>query len=279
LDAHVNSRVNPHLVTSAQVGAITGIRVGGTTIANPGGAVNLAAGTNVILSVEAPTHTVTISATGGASDMSSGVLVFHPKAGEQEMVSDLIETGLGSGPVCVTLGIEQGVDEPIFIGPFETFESFKYPSAILGAQVLPSKGSFVGAVRFTDATNIPETLRVRWWACKPAKDMGPWNETEKVIDKVSDKIREKISDKVIDKINDLPPVKPIDVKLTDKAMDKAVENIITPRNKPVATDAKGAPNGRAFIRPEERPPTEGAPLEKTAPGKKGGKPGKGGKKI
>ena len=234
---------NKHISNAMAQGwdrSITGIQVdGGAVLENPGATVNIAAGVNVTLAADVATHTVTITAGGGAP-ISTGVLIFHPNAEQQEMISDPIDSGLGAGPICVTLGLQQGQNEPIFVGPFEVFESFNFPQVLLGAQVNPSNGRFRAAVRFSGTSDIG-TLQVRWWAYRPTVDMGTWTEKEKEKDKDKEKdfekIEEKVADKGLDKVSDKTFEK---IKETDKAAEKTFETKVTDKVAEVKAEDKVA---------------------------------------
>ena len=104
--------------------------------------------------------------------IATGIVVFveFPEMPGQIAFSGLIDPRLGPGPICVLLGIEQGQNEPIFIGSFEVFIEFKAPQVLLGAMVDPRSGQFRVGIRFPEGQR--GTFRVRWWAFKPSKDLG-----------------------------------------------------------------------------------------------------------
>ena len=60
---------------------------------------------------------------------------------QTEFVSGFIDTGLGPGPLQVVLGLEQGRNEPLFVGAFEVFDAFEYPAVFPGAEIRPQDGS------------------------------------------------------------------------------------------------------------------------------------------
>jgi hypothetical protein len=101
------------------------------------------------------------------------VVVFDLRQDDaNEFFSGLIDPRLGPGPLQVVLGLEQGRGEAIFSGAFESFEQLNYPQVFLGAEIEPRRGRFRVGIRVLNR-EIPFTqVRVRWWACLPAEDLG-----------------------------------------------------------------------------------------------------------
>ncbi len=109
----------------------------------------------------------------GGSPLVSGVVVFRIGSADQdEFVSGFLDPGLGRGQLQVILGLEQGRNEPVFIGPMDVFETFTYPSVLLGAEVRPSDGDFRIAIRIQNREQVGSNVRVRWWAMPIASDQG-----------------------------------------------------------------------------------------------------------
>ena len=77
---HVNDTNNPHMVTAAQVGAITSV----AGITNPGGGVDIVAGTGIAVSKDSTNKRVTITATG---DMAPAAHAETHRAGGSDPLS------------------------------------------------------------------------------------------------------------------------------------------------------------------------------------------------
>ncbi|MCP5306168.1 MAG: hypothetical protein H6953_12070 [Chromatiaceae bacterium] len=109
----------------------------------------------------------------GGNPIVTGVVVFAVSNTQQtEFVSGFIDTGLGPGPLQVVLGLEQGRNEPLFVGAFEVFDAFEYPAVFPGAEIRPQDGSLRIAIRIQNPELVGSSVRVRWWATQPAADAG-----------------------------------------------------------------------------------------------------------
>ena len=84
---------------------------------------------------------------------------------EGNSISDRINPGLGPGPICVVLGLEEGENEPILIGSHEVF--LDGPKVLLGARVDPNDGTFEIGIKAEKGT-----YRVRWWAFKAVEGIS-----------------------------------------------------------------------------------------------------------
>lgn len=96
----------------------------------------------------------------------------------KNLYTDEIDHGLGLGPVCIQLGLEETLEEvyvsdeyseQIYFGSAEAFYKDKYESSIglysLGAVAYPKKGTFRIAIRI-NSSNKEKKVRIRWWAYK-----------------------------------------------------------------------------------------------------------------
>lgn len=96
--------------------------------------------------------------------------------------SEEIEHGLGSGAVCIVLGLE-GVNqdslseivekrEQLYYGSYEIFKGSEHeadiPQISTGAIVYPQKGTFRIGARIEDGAEVSKVL-VRWWAFRQAE--------------------------------------------------------------------------------------------------------------
>ena len=89
---HINDTNNPHMVTAKQVGAITSV----AGITNPGGGVDIVAGTGIAISKDSSNKRVTITATG---DMAPGPHAETHKAGGSDPLSP---ADIGAAPATHT---------------------------------------------------------------------------------------------------------------------------------------------------------------------------------
>jgi len=109
----------------------------------------------------------------GGGPIITGVVIFNIANSDQdEFISRFIDTGLGRGRLQVVLGLEQGENEPIFVGAVDVFEALSYPSVLAGAEVRPSDGHLRVAIRIQNRETVGARVRVRWWATQPAADAG-----------------------------------------------------------------------------------------------------------
>jgi hypothetical protein len=109
----------------------------------------------------------------GGGPIITGAVVFQIADGDNdELVSRFIDTGLGPGRLQVVVGVEQGRDEPIFIGAVDVFDAFEYPAVFAAAEVRPTDGHLRIGIRIQNRENVGSVVRVRWWATQPAADAG-----------------------------------------------------------------------------------------------------------
>lgn len=127
---HVNDANNPHMVTAAQVGAITSV----AGITNPGGGVDIVAGTGIAVSKDSTNKRVTITATG---DMAPAAHAETHKAGGSDPLSP---ADIGAAPAA-----HQHSAADITSG---TINAARLPSASTSAR---------GIVQLSTATNSTST--------------------------------------------------------------------------------------------------------------------------
>lgn len=100
-------------------------------------------------------------ATGEARDVVTGVVVFQALPLNQEMLSGAIDPGLGVGPVCVSLAL----DETPAASRATTGDTGYGRTVVYRAEIDRSTGHFRIFARRTGGATA--TARVRWWAQMP----------------------------------------------------------------------------------------------------------------
>jgi hypothetical protein len=104
----------------------------------------------------------------GLLAITTGEVLFESAPSGQPVISGLIDSGLGSGPICVVLGMAQTQNAVVTLG--------HNAQALLTADVEPSSGRFrVRAVRqdqTTGTTGTPLPMLVHWWGFRPERHLG-----------------------------------------------------------------------------------------------------------
>ena len=94
---HEARRDNPHQVTAAQVGAITGLDIPSAAVQKPGGTVGLRAGTGIALTADTEAGTITITATGEAASIPQAHAFTHAQGGPDPLTPGMIGAETPSG--------------------------------------------------------------------------------------------------------------------------------------------------------------------------------------
>ncbi|WP_274650203.1 hypothetical protein [Paenibacillus humicola] len=131
---------------------------------------------------EMSTGTVTVELELNAK---SGPLYFFFR-GQKNYVTDEIDSGLGSGPLYVMVGLEdmdahvtsdllQSSDQ-VYYGSADVFKGTAYepqlPAVTFGTIVYPAKGTFRIGMKLSQGTETP-SIKLRWWAFKKLPGTGP----------------------------------------------------------------------------------------------------------
>jgi len=110
--------------------------------------------------------TGTVSVSLGSSKM---FLAPFNKFVERSFYTEVLEHGLGPGPVCMTIGVEDSQSAGTYYGDLDVFEDTelkkKYPDFALGVVVFPSDGTFKIGLKVKQQTDR-ESIQLRWWAYK-----------------------------------------------------------------------------------------------------------------
>ena len=107
----------------------------------------------------------------GQLAITTGEVLFESTPTNQEVVSGPIDSGLGSGPVCVVLGMAQPPNVPITLG-HNNPQALQTPQALLNADVDPPTGQFKVRVMRQNTVAAVTPLRVHWWALRPERHLG-----------------------------------------------------------------------------------------------------------
>lgn len=100
----------------------------------------------------------------GLLAITTGEVLFESAPAGEEVISGLIDSGLGSGPVCVVLGMAPTPNAVVRLG--------HNAQALLTAEVEPPSDQF--KVRAVRQGQVPETpaMHVHWWAFRPERHLG-----------------------------------------------------------------------------------------------------------
>jgi hypothetical protein len=107
----------------------------------------------------------------GQLAITTGEVLFESTPTNQEVVSGLIDSGLGSGPVCVVLGMAQPPDVVITLG-HNNPQALQTPQALLNADVDPPTGRFRVRVIRQSTVQAITPMRIHWWALRPERHLG-----------------------------------------------------------------------------------------------------------
>ncbi len=98
----------------------------------------------------------------GLLAITTGEVLFQSVPSGQEVSSGNIDSGLGSGPICVVLGMTQTQGSVVTVG--------NIPQISLTADVDPPSGQF--KVRALRQAQGVASLLVQWWALRPERHLG-----------------------------------------------------------------------------------------------------------